>query len=407
MLRVAMISPLPPKNSGESTYTYNLIESLARTGKVRIIAITQEDAYSLEERIPNVETHRAWKNNSPLYPLSLFRYIRRINADIVHVQFGPHGKMYGGRFGEHMLLLLLLLRISGIPTTTTLHSTWMPCQVEKRIREYHGLDGLAVLAPGLFRLYNRLLASGSTSIQLSTAKMDSLLRNRFLKEYKVAEDKVFEIPHPCIYPVSTPKRSDALKRLHLVGKKVVLVFGFIRREKGIEKALEAMQIVKDIVPDAMLLVAGRPKDKDGEKYLDYLKEYCHNGSLDESVKFETEYIPDEDVPLYFGASSIILAPYTESVGASGPIHNSAGYGVPIIASDVGLHMKESIGGNLILFKAGNSRDLAEKIVQTLTNTAETGKICARQVEYAKKESWRLAARRTLEYYRKTLEIYRR
>jgi len=350
MLRVAMISPLPPHNSGESTYTRKLIEKLVETGKVKVIAIAQRNAELLEKELTNVETHPVWKNTDPFYPFTLLRYIKKLNVDLVHIQFGPHGKVYGGKFGEYMLLLLLLLRLSGIPTTTTLHSTWMPSQVVRRISDYHGLNSIAIFAPSLFRLYNRFLTKGSTSIQLSTSKMDSLLRKEFLREYNVSQHKIFEIPHPCGKPDSIPETEYALEKLNLEKRKVILVFGFIRREKGIENALEAMRFVKEKIPESVLLIAGRPKDENGLAYLKELKRLCKTYSLENNVRFDTEFIDEENIPNYFGSASVILAPYTESVGASGPIHNSAGYGIPIIASDVGYHMKESIGGNLVLWR---------------------------------------------------------
>ena len=404
MIRVAMISPLPPQKVGESTYSYNLISELAATGKVKIIAIAPYNAKLLESEIPNVETCAVWNNTSLLYPFTLFRLIRKLRVHLVHVQFGPYGKVYGGKFGENMLLLLILLKLSGIPTTTTLHSTWMPQQVIRRIRNYHGMGGLAIFAPSIFHLFTRLLSLGSTTIQLSTSKIDSLLRKRFLDEYGVSQKKVLEIPHPCNYADIIAPKQESLKELKLEQREIILVFGFIRREKGIECAIEAMKHVREKVPEAILLVAGKAKDEDGRRYLKELKDLCRKEQLGENVKFESQFISVERVPYYFCASSIILAPYTESVGASGPIHNSAGYGVPIVASDVGLHMRESIGGNLVLFKSEDSQDLAAKIIEVLTAREKARKIGERQARYAEKESWNLAANRTLEYYRTTLDL---
>jgi glycosyltransferase involved in cell wall biosynthesis len=104
------------------------------------------------------------------------------------------------------------------------------------------------------------------------------------------------------------------------------------------------------------------------------------------------------VPVYFSAADIIVVPYTESVGASGPIHNYAGYGVPVISSDVGYHMKETLGGSITLFESGNADDLSEKIIMLLMNNLQRERLVKEQLEYAERETWALAAKRTLHHY---------
>ncbi len=78
------------------------------------------------------------------------------------------------------------------------------------------------------------------------------------------------------------------------------------------------------------------------------------------ARFDAKFIPEEMVPVYFSAALAILISYTESVGASGPIHSYAGYGVPIVAADVGYHLRESMGGHITaaenLYKAGHLLD---------------------------------------------------
>ena len=106
----------------------------------------------------------------------------------------------------------------------------------------------------------------------------------------------------------------------------------------------------------------------------------------------------------FSAASAILIPYTESVGASGPIHSYAGYGVPIVAADVGYHLRESIGGNVLLFKTSDSKSLAKRLEEILSDDNLATRLGQSQVSYAKKENWRRAANRTVEYYKRALKI---
>jgi glycosyltransferase involved in cell wall biosynthesis len=404
MLRVVIISTLPPIQTGESPYTESLIRELEQYEDIDIHAISTREADILESKSGRVHTHRIWNPHDPLYPFRLCKKIGKLRPHLVHVQFGPDKQVFGGFFGEPMLLLLLLLRASGIKTTVTLHSTWMPYQVKERVQGYGILGRLALLAGPVFRLYNRFLDWGTTTIQLSTTTMHSFLRAYYLRCYKVSSRKVLEIPHPCQETAVLPDTEDAKSELGLEGRRVALVFGFIRRGKGIETGIKAMESVRTEVEDALLLIAGRPLDSDGEEYLRELEALQRRLHLQDCVEFRSKYIEESTVPLYFAAAEVILLPYGESVGASGPAHNYAGHGVPIIASDVGLHMRDTLGGNLLLFKRGNSDSLARILVYLLQSPDRREQIGDRVRAYAADETWEVAAERTLKNYSDTLSL---
>ncbi|MEM2142383.1 MAG: glycosyltransferase [Candidatus Thorarchaeota archaeon] len=401
MLRVVMVSPLPPEQTGESEYTASLIRELERTGKVEIVAIAGTGAAPLASDRGLVRTLSVWKHRSLLYPLRLFREITRSRPHIVHVQFGPHGKIYGGLFGELMLVLLVLLRVGGLRTTVTLHSTWTLSQVSERVRSYGKMGRLAVFAPALFRLYMRALDIGTDMVQISTVTEGSTLRRVFLNQFKYDPAKVTEIPHPC-RDVHRTLSQDSASRIEVPRGDIALGFGFIRRGKGLETAISAMRYVVDSLPSAILLVAGRPIDEDGERYLAEMKRLVSDVGVAGNIHFLTKFVPDSEVESLIASARLLLFPYTESVGASGPIHNLAGYGRPIVASDTGYHMREALGGNLVLFRAGDPRDLADKLLYVLCDTDRAKSIGERIASYARRQDWRTAAVRTLGHYRSVL-----
>ncbi|MFW9919819.1 MAG: glycosyltransferase [Candidatus Thorarchaeota archaeon] len=398
-----MISTLPPEKTGESIYTANLIDALLRNQEMEIIAIAGPDADVLSSKGGRVETKRIWNGQDRLYPLKLFRAITKMKPHIVHVQFGPHGQVYGGLFGEPMLILLILLKLAGIRTTITSHSTWMPSQVQERVQTYSMLRHISFLAKSFFMLYMKLLDWGTSTIQLSTVTLNSQLQKEFLKEYDIRPSKVYEIPHPCKYVTDKMPKEQALFTLKLDGKKVILLFGFIRRGKGFEVAIKSMKEVINEIPEAILVIAGSPIDHDGMMYLDELVKLKKSLTLDASVLFHSRFISESEISVYFSAASIILFPYDDSVGASGPAHNQAGYGIPIIASDVGFHMREMLGGNVALFEKGNPMALSQAIVKVLSNPEFAQHVGNSIQRYSEIEDIELLAKRTLLYYRNTLE----
>jgi glycosyltransferase involved in cell wall biosynthesis len=402
MIRVAMISPLPPEKSGEAPYAARLIKNLVGTSKASVIAIAGETAAPMKSPDSKIETLPIWNGRSLMYPFRLLRHITKRRCHVAHVQFGPYGKVYGGFFGEVMLLLLILLRMAGVKTTMTLHSTWMPWQVVDRVREYRFMGRLSFLAAPFFRLFMKLLSWGTDTIQLSTVKENSLLRKAFLEEYGFNPEKVLEIPHPCLTLEERTDKQLATNAIGVDDKSVILMFGFIRSGKGFETAMKAIAQMRERFPNIMLLIAGRPQGFRGEEYLEELHSLVEELQLTDFVRFDTRFIPDDEVPSYFYASTLLLIPYTKSVGASGPIHDYAGYGVPIVASDVGFHNKESLGGNILLFESGDSNSLAKTLIDALSQPSPMDDISRRQIQYAKQEDWSLAAIRTIRHYQKTL-----
>lgn len=401
-MKIAIISPLPPEKPGEAIYTARLIEALAKHRNLEIIAIGGPSSKPLNIQTGRVETASIWKGRSLLYPLKIWRYIKKRGVHLVHVQFGPHGEVYGGKFGEVMLFLLLLLKYTSVKTTVTMHSTWMMSSVKKRIQETPKLSLFSIFSPAIFKLYIKLLNWGTNTIQLSTVKIGSTLKLRFLREYEFAEEKVFEIPHPCMKVMKRISKEDAKKQLGVTDREIILVFGFIRRDKGIHLAIDAIKKVSKTEPNILLLVAGVPFDEDGEEYLQELIQLQKEYDLFANVRFDIDFIPEEDIPVYFTAASIILAPYTDSVGASGPLHAASGYGIPIVASDAGLHIREALGGNVLTFNQLDSESLSEQIHYLLVNRNIAQQISTNLIEYSESESYDVAAIRTIDYYKKTI-----
>ncbi|MFX1263561.1 MAG: glycosyltransferase, partial [Promethearchaeota archaeon] len=68
----------------------------------------------------------------------------------------------------------------------------------------------------------------------------------------------------------------------------------------------------------------------------------------------------------------------------------------------GLHNRESLGGNILLFKSGNTDSLADTLIGMLSKPSAMAAISQKQIQYAKRENWSLAAARTIRHYHKTL-----
>ena len=137
------------------------------------------------------------------------------------------------------------------------------------------------------------------------------------------------VPHPVYDGFGAPvPRDRARAALGLPpDAPVFLFFGFIRRYKGLDVLLDAWGEVVRRVPDARLVVAG-------EFYADEDALRQRAAALGDSVRLDADYIPDDRVPLYFGAADAVVQPYRTAT-QSGVAQIAFHFGRPVITTDVG------------------------------------------------------------------------
>lgn len=136
-------------------------------------------------------------------------------------------------------------------------------------------------------------------------------------------------------------------------KKVVLMFGFIHPNKGLDLAVPASQKFKS---EAVFLVVGSPRIKGHESYYAELKK-----SAEGSGMLFHGYIPEEKIPLYMSAADIALVPY-KWIQNSLVINLFLSYSLPVLSSDLEYFLDiEREFGCVETFRSGDAEDLARKL----------------------------------------------
>ncbi|MFN8008998.1 MAG: glycosyltransferase family 4 protein [Terriglobia bacterium] len=137
----------------------------------------------------------------------------------------------------------------------------------------------------------------------------------------------FVIPHGTFngsYPNQVSK-SEARKALDIpTGKRVILCFGFIRKNRGYEYLVDAIRGLKDTV----VIVAGTILEKDVYQQLLQWQEEIPN------LRVIGKWIPDEDLQLYFNSCDFVVLPYTE-ITTSGVIPLAYAFSRPVISTRIG------------------------------------------------------------------------
>ena len=137
-------------------------------------------------------------------------------------------------------------------------------------------------------------------------------------------------PHP-VYNIfkNTLSKEQAKAELNIATKKVLLFFGLIRKYKGLDILINAMEKINTELDDYTLLIVGECYENKA-KYTDLIK----NAGITDNVQCHYSFVPDNEVGKYFSASDVVVLPY-KSASQSGIVQIAYNFDTPVIVSNVG------------------------------------------------------------------------
>lgn len=412
LLTICFVTAFPPLKKGEAEYAHEYVEAFLRyNNKVRFHVISQKvSSRETKENLPSfnyslVKVERIFDPSSlidrNIAVFKIFRKICQFRPNIVHLTYGPNTD-YGGRIGEPLLLLFLCLKIMRIPIVVTLHSTWFPKDIENRVLELGHSKFIAKVVMAYFTIFTRVFTRLVDRVLLLTTIEYSPITTLYSHIYKLPREKICIEPHGCSFnPISSIEEKEAKIKLSLgKNKKIILSFGFIRKDKGFEYLIDAFSRIYR--KNYLLIIAGSPKERRDRVYLNSLLKLCESLGIKNKVIFDIRYVPDEMLKLYIDAADVIVFPYVRNVGASGPLHYALSRGKPVIASRVGhMHFMKDI---IMLVKPADSTELANAISKILINRQFREKIKVQALKYAKEHDWSRVTELNFSVYKKLANI---
>lgn len=184
----------------------------------------------------------------------------------------------------------------------------------------------------------------------------------------------------------------AKKKLNLKGK-IMLFFGYIRRDKGLNFLIQALSRVISKIDVTLLIVGEFQEDK--EKYMQQIRRL----KLENNVKIVDRYVGNNEVPLYFSAADVIVTPYV-SGSQSGVINIAYAFNKPVITTNVGgLGEIVKAGKTGYVVKSRNSQELADAIIK-FYNRENIDRFRSSIVKFKKQFSWDRLCNEILKEVRK-------
>ncbi len=224
-----------------------------------------------------------------------------------------------------------------------------------------------------------------------------------IEEFGINPDKINLIPCGLIGEnQKTISKNEANILLNIDNRPTVLFFGSLRVEKGIQSLIYAFSDLIKIIPEARLMVVGKPEGISEKKIIGWVKERNIPSS---QIYTRIEYIPESEVPIYFCAANCVVYPY-EKIDQSGALILGLTLGSPVIVTSVGGMpdiVKDRVTGLVVPPK--NVAALTQAMEELLLNPTVAAEYGRNAMLFVKDNfGWDTIAKKTIEVYKKVLSF---
>ena len=338
--KVAFLGDYLPRKCGIATFTTDLRTAVAREfPAISCLVVPVNDVSGGYDYPAEVRFEIAEQDLPSYLRAADFLNITDVDVLCVEHEFG----IYGGVAGSHLLALLHEVRM---PVVTTLHTILKnPDADQRRVMEE------------LIRLSTRLVV------------MTEKGREFLLEVYHASVEKIDLIPHGIPdMPFADPNFFK--DEFGVAGKQVLLTFGLLSPNKGIEFALQALPAIAARFPDTVYIVVGQTHPKllrdEGELYRLSLERMAKDLGIQKNVVFFNRFVEIDELMRFIGAADIYITPYlTESQITSGTLAYAYGAGNAVISTPY-WHAKELLAdGKGVLVPFRDSAAIAQAVLELL------------------------------------------
>ncbi|MDK2979595.1 MAG: hypothetical protein PWP52_2309, partial [Bacteroidales bacterium] len=378
-MKLAFIGTYPPRECGIGTFTNNLFKSMTVNSNIDkkesyILALNDNElTYQYPEEVKFIIRQEHQRDY-----LKASKFINLSSAEICILQheFG----IFGGQSG--MYILPLLHRIN-IPLVVTLHTVLKtPSYNEKAVLQE------------ICKMADKVVVMSHKAIEF------------LVNVYDVPNHKIALIEHGVPDIHFNPEKSK--KELKIENKKVMLTFGFVGRNKGIETVIKALPKVVEKHPDVIYIVLGKTHPNvlrhSGEEYRIFLMRLVKSLNLEEHVIFLNNFVDEQYLFKYLYASDLYITPYlNEAQITSGTLSYAVGIGSAVISTPY-WHAEELLAdGRGRLFDFNDSEGLSSLLLELLDNPKVLHEMKSKSSEFGRKITWPKTGDRYKELAKKILK----
>ena len=371
--RIAFVGNYLPRHCGIATFTTDLCDAIhSEYGAAELLALPVNDTEEGYTYPARVRFELSEDNVASYRQAADFLNFRRIDLVCLQHEYG----IFGGRAGGHILELLRRLQM---PVATTLHTVLRDPNPDQRAV----MEEIAALS-------DRMIVMSRHSAEI-------------LQEvFHVPSDKIDLIPHgiPDL-PFTDPNfYKDGFGT---EGKDVLLTFGLLSPNKGIENVILALPKILSHYSNVVYMVSGATHPhilrREGDKYRVYLQNLAKGLGVESNVIFRNRFVTPREMVELIGAADIYITPYKHKAQVvSGTLAYALSAGKAIISTPY-LHAVELLDderGTLVPFD--DPEAIAAKTVELLGDDTARHAMRKRAYLYARDMVWNRVAQKYMKSF---------
>lgn len=371
--RIAIVGNYLPRHCGIATFTTDLCDAIhLEYGAAELLALPVNDTGEGYTYPARVRFELSEDNLASYRQAADFLNFSRIDLVCLQHEYG----IFGGRAGGHILELLRRLQM---PVATTLHTVLRDPNPDQRAV----MEEIAALS-------DRIIVMSRHSAEILQEVFD------------VPIDKIDLIPHgiPDL-PFTDPNfYKDGFGT---EGKDVLLTFGLLSPNKGIENVIQALPKILSHHSNVVYMVSGATHPhilrREGDKYRVYLQHLAKGLGVESNVIFRNRFVTPREMVELIGAADIYITPYKHKEQVvSGTLAYALSAGKAIISTPY-LHAIELLDhdrGTLVPFD--DPEAIAAKTVELLSDDTARHAMRKRAYLYARDMVWNRVAQKYMKSF---------
>ena len=361
-LRIAFVGTYVPRRCGIATFTRDLAAGMrSANDRVRVMAVAVTDPGGQYEYPAEVEYEiRQGTRGDYARAAEVVNY-----TDVRLVSLQHEYGIFGGDDGAYILDLIENLHV---PVIVTLHTVLKSPSESQRT------------------IVQRMAKQGATLVVMSQVAADLLASG-----YDIQRSTIHIIPHGI--PDMKPRDQNLLKsRFGVAGHRMLLTFGLLGPNKGIETVIGALPAAIAVCPDLVYFVVGATHPavvrRNGEAYRTTLERQAEKLGVRDHIIFRDQFVTTEELCSYLQATDVFISPYlNEAQVTSGALSYAMGAGAAVISTPY-WHAQELLAdgrGRLVPF--ADSAALSAAITSVLEAPEELKRVRAVGYEYTRAFTW--------------------
>src|SRR5271167_4130913 len=364
--KIAFVGDHLPRKCGIATFTTDLLAAVASAyPQTQCLAVSVNDIPGGYE-YPEVVRFEIEEQDLSSY-LRAADFLNISNVDIVCLQheFG----IFGGPVGGHILALLRELRM---PVVTTLHTVLR----EPRSDQRRVMEGLISLSTRLVVMAERGRQMLQTIYQAPPAKIDLIAHG--IPDVGFVDPTYFK------------------DQFGVEGRVVLLTFGLLSPNKGIEYVLKALPEIVAEFPDVVYIVLGATHPNElrehGEAYRVSLEMLAKKNNIEQNVIFYNDFVDLENLTEFIQAADLYVTPYlNEAQITSGTLAYAFGSGKAVVSTPY-WHAAELLAEDHgVLVPFGDAAAIAREVIALLRDDTRRHAIRKNAYKLGREMIWRSVA----------------